>query len=314
MIVASLRPYDLIPPKTGTFEVRLRAANVPTRYRNSEYWVWLEDMKKFYERLVTSRNSATQSYLDVDVKFEALSGSLLAQCGPGDGTWDPYTFINALSTYASGVSRPNFSTMTFNTNYYKEPPVTEDDRAWKRQFFGTALHEMLHGLGLGVLWNGPFKILVVWPLLGNTYLTSIWNYNVVGVGNTANPRYTKTPLATTSYALSDYRSIMVGQAAVDNIPIENSRGAAGPLDSNTAMVNAGGTALAHWRGSYGGTPSGIKNLAGQDRIDEILTSWSSRNEGRDRWFGRYTVGALRDIGYFVSYTPISIAINDWKSV
>ena len=308
MIVQNLRPYDLIAPnRAGTFEVRLRAANVPARYLASEYWVWLQDMKKFYERLVTSRNSASQAWLDVDVRFEPLDGSTLAQCGPGDGSYNPLTFLNALDTYANGTSRPNFSTMTFNTNYYKEPPVTDDDKAWKRQFFGTALHEMLHGLGLGVLWNGTFKILVVWPLLGNTYLYEMWNYNRVGTGNTANPRYTA------ALALADYRAEMEGQASAPDIPIENFTGTK-YLDSNTALVNAGGTALVHWRGSYGGTLSGIRNFKGQDRINEVFTSWSSRNEGNSRWFSRYTVGALRDIGWICSYTPISIAINDWKSV
>lgn len=303
MIVASIKPYDLIPPKTGNFEIRLRAANVPAAYRNSEYWTWLQDMKVFYERLVTSRNHSSRNYLDIDVSFYAMSGSTLAVCGPGDGSYNPVEFLGSLDTFTNATSRPNFSTMAFNTNYYKQPPVTETDRAWKRQFFTTALHEMLHGLGLGVLWNGTFKILIVWPLLGNTYLYEVWNYNRVGTGNTANPRYTA------AYALNEYRAEMVGQAAAAHIPIEN-RG----MDSNTALVNAGGTALVHWRGAYYGELSGIRNAKGQDQINEIFHSWSSRDEGVNRWFGRYTVGALRDIGYSVSYTPIAIAINDWKSV
>lgn len=299
VVVAVERPR--IPPKTGSFTINLNLNGLPTAYRNSEYAVWLNDMKTFYERIVTSRNHSSNPVLNIDATFTSLSGSTLAQCGPGDGSSNPLNFLSSLDTFTSGTSRPNYSTMKFNTNYYKEPPVTDTDRAWKRQFFSTAIHEGLHALGLGVLWNGSFKILISWPIgIGNTYLYEMWNYNRVGTGNTANPRYTA------AQALGQYRNEMVGQSDADHIPIHPASG------SSTALVNAGGTALCHWRGTD--APTGIRNARGQDFWDEIFTAWSSRDEGVRRWFGRFTLGALRDIGYLVNYAPLEIAINDWKTV
>lgn len=314
MIVANVgRPQ--IPPKSGNFTLNLRTGSVPSNYANSEYMTWLQDMKTFFERAVYSNGGTT---LQMDVYFRALSDGTLAQCGPGDGGTNFLQIINDVDVYNNMLARPNRSTMAFNTNYYKEPPVTADDRAWKRQFFGTALHECFHGLGLGSLWNGPFRILVdnSWStvlgtqVIPDVLLSSIFPWNVVGTGNPTNPRYTAT------YARADYRSEM-GQisggvwsnteSGVGYIPIEN-RG----MGSHTTINDAGGTALAHWRGSYGGTLSGIVNRKGQDSINENFTSWSSRNEGVNRWIGSYTLGALRDLNYSVDYSAINISIHDWK--
>lgn len=314
MIVANVgRPQ--IPPKTGSFTLNLRMGSVPQRYRDSEYATWLQDMKIFFERAITWNGGYT---LNMDVEFRALDSGTLAQCGPGDGTTNVFQILDDINVYNNNLARPNRSTMAFNTNYYKEPPVTADDRAWKRQFFGTALHECFHGLGLGSLWNGPFRILVdnSWStilgtqIIPDVLLSSIFPWNVIGTGDPRNARYTA------SIARADYRAQMGRisggvwsntEAGVGSIPIEN-RG----MGAHTTIYNAGGTALAHWRGSYYGDPSGIVNARGQDSIDENFTSWSSRDEGVRRWIGRYTLGALRDLNYSVDYSAVDISIHDWK--
>lgn len=312
MIVAAVaRPQ--IPPRVGNFTFNLRTGSMPANYRDSEYLIWLNDVKRFIERIITSNRT-----LDCDVYFSSLDMGILAQAGPGDGSWNPITVLSSIDTYTDKTARPNRSSMTFNTNYYKQPPVTETDRGWKRQFFGTALHEAFHALGLGSLWNGDFRVLAHIPnpipsmggginvplaLATNFGFPLGFEYNMIGEGNPDNPRYTGT------YARQEYRNQMVGQSGAANIPIEN-----WGMSWNTTMANAGGTALAHWRGSYYGTPSGIVNTKGQDRIDEVFTSWSSRDEGARRWVGRFTVGALRDIGYSVDYGPLAVALHDWKSV
>ena len=124
MIVASVAKPQ-IPAKWANFTLNLRMGNVPANYRNSEYGVWLYDMKTFFERIITSTRT-----LNMDVYFRSLDAGILAQCGPGpDGEW--YNFLDYLSDvdmYTDGTARPNRSSMVFSTRYYKEPPITEEDK------------------------------------------------------------------------------------------------------------------------------------------------------------------------------------------
>ena len=294
-------------PPNSRFTIRLNGSAIPTAYRSTEYMFWLRDMKVFFERIITGVESlpGQDVTLDIDIGFASLEPGTLAQCGPGDGTWYniPAYLGDLRFDNANQKATVYHATMVFNSDYYKATPANETDRSWKRQFFTTAVHECFHAVGFGSLWNGPFRIISYVPIIGNVLLSTVFPYNVVGTGNPTTAAYTATR------ALTEYRAQMVGQGSAASIPIENYN-----MTANTIMTQAGGTALAHWRGSINGTPSGIRNAQGQDMIDEVMTAWSSRNEGINRWVGRFTIAALHDIGWAVSYLPLDVPLHQWKSV
>jgi len=276
--------------------------------------IWLNDMKSFFELIIRGVAALPNDdvELDISIGFAQLAAGTLAQCGPGDGTWwNIPAYLGDLRFHApTQTATVKHATMIFSTDYYKASPVTPTDQAWKRQFFTTAVHECFHAVGFGSLWNGPFRILTYVPPIpiinpeGSVILLSTaFPYNVVGTGNPTNARYTAPR------ALTEYRTQMSGQGTAPSILIENYG-----MSATTIMVDAGGTALAHWRGSINGTPSGIVNEKAQDMIDEVMTAWSSRNEGVNRWVGRFTIASLEDIGWECDYGPLDKPLHDYKTV
>lgn len=309
------RFLDLPPRPAGSrFRIALNAAGIPTEYRNTEYVWWFRDMRRYFERIITGVAAlpGQNVVLDIDVGFASLASGALGQCGPGDGNWwNIPAFLGDLRLDSgTQTATVRHATMMFNTDYYKANPVTETDKAWKRQFFTTAIHECFHAVGIGSLWNGPFRIVTYVPPIpiinpeGSVILLStVFPYNIVGTGNPTNAAYTR------SAALAEYRAQMVGQGTATSIPIENYG-----MSANTIMTEAGGTALAHWKGSIAGTPSGIVNHQGQDLIDEVMTAWSDRYEGVNRWVSRFTIAGLKDIGWEVDYAVLERPLNEYKSV
>lgn len=293
-------------PLPSRFKVVLNKTGMPQAYRDSEYNVWVDDMANFFEQIIIGVASLpTQNIvLDIDILFKQLEPNILGQCGPGDGTWWNIPAYLGDLRFDSGTQTATVrhATMAFSHDYYKVNPTNETDRSWKRQFFTTALHECFHAVGFGSLWNGPFRI-ISYILSNPILLSTVFPYNVVGTGNPTNPQYTRTK------ALAEYRNEMVGQSAVVSIPIENYQMAA-----NTIMINAGGTALAHWKGSINGTLSGIVDRKGRDFINEVMTAWSSRNEGVNRWIGRCTLAALEDIGWSIDYLPLEVSLNEYRTI
>lgn len=290
--------------------VRINKSGIPAAYRNSEYGVWVDDMANFMEQCIIGlRYNSSSVSIDINFSFRSMSGSTLAQCGPGpDGGWNPLDYLSSLRLDVwNGVATVNNATMVFNTNYWQVNPTETYYRNWKRMFFQVACHEAFHAYGLGSLWNGPFRIvtppLMAWnvQLIPAVTLAGLFPYNVIGSGNPSNPRYTA------SNARNAWRETMEGQSGASGIPIENYG-----MSSTTLMGDAGGTALAHWRttGGYGA----YRDLRGRTMDYELLGGWTNNTQEMQTWVGRFTIASLRDIGWSVSYTPLELELYQYKSV
>jgi len=321
MIVVVNRRRPIRRP-AGNFRISLNAKDVSSAYRNSVYWRWLEDAKVFFEQIITNPNVT----ITVNVTFKDLGSGTLGQCGPGVGNWWEWVAFPFSDYYRIGndYSIMTSAAMDMNTSYFKINPATDSLPAWwsggreaawewRNQFFNIAVHEIFHGVGLGALWSGPFKIISVqnwnptpWgdPVYTWQTLEDLWfpinSQNVVGRYSPRDPRYTK------SAGLTAWRAQMVGQESVADIPIEN----VNVGSSLTTMKQAGGTALSHWRvSSTTGQPvpgRSVRNrkidvsrsaLGGQHIDSELMTGWSSRGMtgeyDKEQWVGRFTVQSLR---------------------
>lgn len=295
-----------LPRPASRFKVKLYDAGIPTQYRDTEYIAWLDDMRIFFQRIITGVTSlpGENIELSISIAFQKLDAGTLAQCGPGNGNWyDIPSFLGDLRFDTGNALTANYATvrhatMKFNTDYYQVNPTTEYYKSWKRQFFYTAIHECFHAVGIGSLWNGPFRIVGLVPVLNTPILLStILRANVIGTGNPTNAAYTSAG------ALNEYRAQMVGQGSVASIPIENYN-----MTPTTTMIQAGGTALAHWK-----QPStAIVDHQGRDLRHEVMTAWSSADD--EEWISRFTIAALRDIGWEVSFLPLDLPLPQWKSV
>ena len=286
------------------FSIALNKSGVPQAYLNSEYGVWIDDMKNYMEQCIVGlRHDASEITLDITFAFKALGGSTLAQCGPGDGTVNPLSFLSDLRLdIPNAKATVRHATMTFNTEYYQLNPTQPYYINWKKSFFHVAVHEAMHAVGLGSLWNGPFRIVTAFPVV--VTLPTVFAYNVVGTGNPTNPIYTAPE------ALAAWRETMQGQAAAGGIPIENHL-----MTATTIMSDAGGTALSHWRENPGGSGlTGIRDHQGRDLALEINTGWSNSQQDEETWVGKFTIAAMRDIGWDVSYMPLEIDLWRYKSV
>jgi hypothetical protein len=226
-----------------------------------------------------------------------------ASAGPGDGTINPIAFLADLRLdTTNNVATAIRGTMTFNTYYYKTNPVGDWESRYKRRFFNVAVHECLHILGLGALWNGPFRIIEVIPIINTPVpLSSVFPYNVVGTGNPTNPMFT-APLG-----LAAWRETMMGQGAATGAPIENIG-----MTPLTTMMDAGGTALAHWRGD-GGNLMGVYDTNGRDLAYEVITGYSPLPE-TETWVGKFTLASLRDVGWSIDYLPLTVDLHKYRTV
>jgi hypothetical protein len=282
------------------FSIQLNKAGIPPAYLASEYGVWVEDMRNFIEQCIVGlRFDSAPVTLDISFGFRQLDPGILAQCGPGDGTWNPLSYLADLRLDATNaVATVRHATMVFSTDYFQVNPTAPDLINWKTIFVRTAVHECFHALGLGATWNGPFRIVTAFPVV--VPLSSLFAYNVIGTGNPTNPMFTA------SNGLAAWRETMQGQAGAAGIPIENVG-----MTATTTMTNAGGTALAHWR-SNGGGLTGLRDHQGRDLAAEVMCAYSS-SHALDAWVGRFTLASLRDIGYDVSYLPLEIDFWRFKT-
>ena len=302
-------------PIDSNFTMNINWDGVPQAYRDSEYYYWILDMKNYFEQVITGiRGNDTQKvFLTMNFEFKPLNGNL-AQCGPGNGTENPMDFLTALNL-SDSTARPLYALMAFDTTYFQVNPTTQTYINWKKNFFNVCVHEALHGLGLGALWNGAFRIIANVPLIGPTRLPTLFNYNVVGSGNPDDPRYTA------SEALAAWRETMVGEQNAAYIPIENygrdSNGTMRRMTSTDTIFNTGGTALAHWKEtSATGTIGGLNifDSKGRHLADELFTGWSNEGSHENDWVSKFTVAALRDIGWEVDYLPLELDLKDYRSV
>jgi len=294
---------ERVSPLPTRFSIALNKSGVPYEYLNSEYGVWIEDMRHYMEQIVIGlRFDPSPTVLDIDFSFRQLDPGILGQCGPGDGTWNPLAYLVDLRLDATNsVATVRHATMAFNTDYFQVNPTTQYHIDWKRIFFRTAVHECMHAFGLGSCWNGPFRIVTAFPVI--VLLSSLFPYNIIGTGNPTVPAFTA------SRGITAWRETMQGQVAAASIPIENTG-----MTTTTTIVNAGGTALAHWRSNSGGSgPTGILDHRGRDLAAEIMTAWSSAN-APDAWVGKFTVASLNDIGWDVSYLPLEVDFWQYKTV
>jgi hypothetical protein len=285
-------------PMSSRFSISLNMTGVPQAYRDSEYGVWIEDMRNYVEQCIVGlRFDSAPITLDITFAFRQLDPGILGQCGPGDGTWNPLSYLSDLRLDATNaVATVRHATMAFNTDYFQVNPTTPSLINWKSNFFRTAVHECMHAVGLGSVWNGPFRIVTTFPV--TVYLSSLFAFNVIGTGNPTNPNFTA------SQALSAWRETMQGQSSATGIPIENYG-----MTSTTTIAQAGGTALAHWRSSTG--PS-YYDHQGRNLDAEIMTAWSSAF-APDAWVGKFTIASLRDIGWDVSYLPLEVDFWQYKT-
>jgi len=293
--------YRLSPMPTR-FSINLNMAGVPLDYRNSEYGVWIEDMKNYIEQCIVGlRFDPAPVTLNITFAFRQLDPGILGQCGPGDGTWNPLSYLADLRLDATNaVATVRHATMAFNTDYFQLNPVTQYYRDWKDNFFRTAVHECFHACGLGATWNGPFRIVTAVPFV--VPLSSLFAYNVIGIGNPTNPMFTA------SQGLSAWRETMQGQGGATGIQIENVG-----MTATTIITQAGGTALAHWRSNGGSSNlTGIRDHQGRDLAAEVMTAYSS-GRAPDAWVGKFTLASLRDIGWDVSYLPLEIDFWRYKT-
>ncbi|PWT77535.1 MAG: hypothetical protein C5B60_02560 [Chloroflexi bacterium] len=290
-------------PLPTRFSINLNKAQIPAAYLGSEYGVWIEDMRNYMEQCIVGlRFDPAPITLDITFGFRQLDPGILAQCGPGDGTWNPLSYLGDLRLDASNaVATVRHATMVFNTDYFQVNPTTPSLINWKNIFFRTAVHECMHAVGVGAVWNGPFRIITAFPFV--ILLSSTFAYNVIGTGNPTNPHFTAPN------ALSAWRETMQGQAGATGIPIENYG-----MSATTIMTQAGGTALAHWRAvPGGGSLTGIRDHQGRDLAAEVMCTWSS-SFAPNAWVGKFTIASLRDIGYDVSYMPLEVGLWDYQTV
>jgi len=302
-LIANGQPVaERYSPLPTRFTITLEKSGIPAAYAASEYGIWIEDMRHFMEQCIVGlRFDSTPIELVINFAFRQLDPGILGQCGPGDGTWNPLSYLASLRLdTTNAVATVRQATMAFSTDYFEVNPTSSTNIRWKQIFFRTAVHECFHAVGLGSTWNGPFRIVTAFPVV--VLLSSLFPYNVIGTGNPTVPSYT-APLG-----LAEWRTTMQGQATASGIPIENVG-----MATNTIMTNAGGTALAHWRNQTGGSGlTGYRDHAGRDLAFEIMTAWSSA-WADDAWLGRFTLASLRDIGWEISYLPLERNFWDYKT-
>jgi hypothetical protein len=289
--------YERWHPLPTRFRIDLNKTGIPAAYLTSEYGVWVDDVKNYVEQCIVGlRFASTPVVLNIDFAFRSLGGTTLAQAGPGDGTWNPLAYLAALRLDGTNsVATVYNATMTFNTDYYQVNPTSQYYIDWKNSFFHVAVHECLHACGVGSLWNGPFRIVTAFPLV--VTLPTLFAYNVIGTGNPTTAAFTHPT------ALGGWRESMVGQGSAPSVPIENVG-----MTTTTIMSDAGGTALAHWRGV-----SGILDTKGRDLNYETMNGWSSNQQEEITWTSRFTIGSLYDIGWDVSYLPLDVDLWDYKT-
>jgi hypothetical protein len=323
-------PVPIIPPiaSNSRFKIDLIIPNNATcqAYMASEYGTWIRDAVRFWEGVVLGlRYSSEAIRLKIGFEFKQLKGTLLGIAGPGNG--DIFTGMTSVAGVEDAISACRLNspyatveraTMHFSTDHYKINPENGTQSQRKEAFFWTAVHEMAHCLGFG-LWNGDFRIVADMGFMGRwklpsfpTALTPLFPHNNVTKGDPHNVRYTG------KIALNNWRDTMVGRSNDEGIYIENIG-----MKSNTTMANAGGTAGAHWKQNYsdplntGVGPAryltGVTDYHGNDMKNEMMTGWMGTNYD-DQWMGRFSIGALADIGLAVDYAPLSVPIKNYKSV
>ena len=304
-------------PIESNFTMNINWDGVPQAYKDSEYAGWILDMKNYFEQVITGLRYAPSQKVSLTMNFEFRPlGGPLAQCGPGNGTENPMDFLTALTLdTANNIARPLYSLMAFDTGYFQVNPTTSDRIDWKKNFFNVCVHEAFHGLGLGALWNGNFRIIANVPIIGPTRLPTLFPYNVIGQGNPDNPQYIA------SQALMAWRETMVGQQSATVIPIENygrdGSGVFRRMGSTDTIFQTGGTALAHWKETNeSGTIGGLNvfDTKGRHIADEIFTGWSNTGSHENDWVGKFTVAALRDIGWEIDYLPLELDLKEYRRI
>jgi hypothetical protein len=138
------------------------------------------------------------------------------------------------------------------------------------QFYGVVVHEMLHTLGLGTLWD-----------LNNNVNGTNYPLYTAGSGQYTGPN-----------ALANYK-IEFNQPIATAVPVELSGGP--------------GTAEGHWNEvDFGAGNTGlVSNLTGLDFSREIFTGWASSTF----FMSTVTLGALDDLGYQIDYTKAGLLIQ-----
>lgn len=290
----------------GEFTINLNKTGMPQEYRDTEYDVWVDDMKHFLELIVTGWRFKTGPIrLNIDFGFAYLDSNELAHAGPGNGDINPMDFLSDLELDGTNkVARPIHGTLVFNTKYFEPNPTTTTQINWKKSFFHICLHECLHVVGIGALWNGSHRIISYVPVIGAVILPTVFPYNVFVQGNPATAEYIG-PMA-----LQKYKETIVGKENATAVPVENYQ-----MTSSTLLMDMGGTAGSHWRENPGGAGlTGVLDKKGRDWANEVMTGWSNSQQDEDTWVSEVTIGALYDMGYKVDYLPINIDLHKYKSV
>ena len=363
----------------SNFKINLNKSKMTQQYLNSEYNIWLDDAVNFIEQIITGLRFKPNEkrIINIDVSFGPLSGGILGQGGPGKIASGAGIDINDIANSLNDVDIDKINnvittkngSVQFSSDHYLINPTTQTSIARKKAFFQTAIHEIIHVLGYGTLWNGDFRILMnnpkidpipiifpiggtipanitlPWALNNKTILRNAFNYMgilgpilqpIIGVNpndykdiitivlnseltgnmnridslsNPENPKYTSIA------ALNAYKETMQGKQTATFIPIENYIDSYTMCTSITSMIDAGGTALAHWKENPGGsTLTGIIDKKGRDIADEIMTGWSNAQTVDQTWVSKFTVASLYDIGYQVDFTALELPLSKYKSV
>jgi len=331
--------YEIIPyieqPPQNNFSIEIIYNNDPITqsYANSHFYnTCIQDMKKYFEKAVTGlRYSNEKRNLKIKIYFGQLMPGIIGQAGPGntadvETNFDFTKIIEAIDIIDlcsnDRYMTPMEASIKFSSNHFNPNNPNES-------FFNLAIHECLHALGLGALWNADFRIVESLPFLGvitlprlldqrflidlfsnlpgignlipgfNDFIT-VLNSNIgrrlngrtnfIGTGNTNNPFYTA------NIGRQAYRETM---NQTGNIPIHPT------LDQNVTMVNAGGSALSHWA-----QRTDIRDNRGRQLSTEIFTSSSFINS----WMSKFTIASLEDIGYTVDYSVLDKDLYEYRSV
>ncbi len=134
-------------------------------------------------------------------------------------------------------------------------------------FYGVVLHEMLHVLGVGTLWE-----------FNNNVNNTVYQLYTAGSGAYTGPN-----------ALNAWRTEFNQPLAVA-VPVE--------LDGGV------GTAQGHWNEQFnGGVNVGVvSNLTGLDFQYELMTGWANQ----PFYLSTVTLGSLDDLGYQVDYSKAGL--------
>jgi hypothetical protein len=320
--VVGHEPVEVFRPIRGNVRIALiwESDALTQAYRQTFYGKLVEDACWYMEQCLAGLrfNRTRQLTVNMRMRFMPLMAGIAGQGGPGSMALTPDASLNFVSLVQTldaieGDSQNNVLTtrwgsVAISSEAYPIRPNPASMGTLPRRFMELMIHELIHVFGHGALWNGDFRIVTSLPLVGNTTLP-MWlglglipgtnaNTNRIGIGTP------QTPLYTAPRALEQYRQEIIGQENAPGILIENVG-----MEPNTTIIQAGGTALAHWRG--GALMNDLRDQRGRHYNDELMTHRGTGTGTGVRWLSRFTLASLEDVGWAVNYEPLDHSIEDY---